>query len=57
VTFKICYLERFGGITDLQVGPGDGYLYVLTYSGTVYRIMPTSATSSSLSSSDNISKQ
>jgi aldose sugar dehydrogenase len=30
-----------GGITDLQVGP-DGYLYVLTYAGSIYRIVPTS---------------
>jgi aldose sugar dehydrogenase len=29
----------FGGITDLEVGP-DGYLYVLTYFGEIYRIMP-----------------
>ena len=31
-----------GGITDLQVGPGDGYLYVLTFAGSIYRIVPTS---------------
>jgi glucose/arabinose dehydrogenase len=30
----------FGVITDLQVGP-DGFLYVLTYSGTIYRIVPS----------------
>ena len=29
------------GITDLQVGP-DGYLYVLAYSGSIYRIVPSS---------------
>jgi aldose sugar dehydrogenase len=28
-----------GGITDLQVGP-DGYLYVLTFAGAIYRIVP-----------------
>jgi aldose sugar dehydrogenase len=28
-----------GGITDLQVGP-DGYLYVLTFSGAIYKIVP-----------------
>jgi aldose sugar dehydrogenase len=27
-----------GGITDLQVGP-DGYLYVLTFAGAIYRIV------------------
>ena len=31
-----------GGITDLQVGPDDGYLYVLTFSGSIYRIVPSS---------------
>ena len=34
-----------GGITDLQVGP-DGYLYVLTFAGSIYRIIPSSVTSS-----------
>jgi aldose sugar dehydrogenase len=29
-----------GGITDLQVGPEDGYLYVLTFAGSIYRIIP-----------------
>jgi aldose sugar dehydrogenase len=32
----------FGVITDIQVGPDDGYLYILTYSGTIYRIVPSS---------------
>ena len=32
----------FGVITDIQVGPDDGYLYVLTYDGTIYRIVPSS---------------
>jgi len=31
-----------GGITDLQVGP-DGYLYVLTFAGAIYRIVPVSS--------------
>ena len=31
-----------GGITDLQVGP-DGYLYVLTFGGAIYRIVPASS--------------
>jgi glucose/arabinose dehydrogenase len=26
-----------GGITDIETGP-DGYLYILTYSGKLYRI-------------------
>lgn len=29
----------FGGITDVETGP-DGYLYILSYSGNVYRIVP-----------------
>jgi glucose/arabinose dehydrogenase len=29
-----------GGITDLQVGPEDGNLYVLTFAGSIYRITP-----------------
>lgn len=35
----IIFASGFGGITDLQVGP-DGYLYVLTYNGDIYRILP-----------------
>ena len=31
--------QGFGGITDIQVGP-DGYLYVLSYTGSIYRILP-----------------
>jgi glucose/arabinose dehydrogenase len=31
----------FGGISDLEVGPYDGYLYVVSHRhGTIYRIMP-----------------
>ena len=37
--------KGFGVITDLQVGP-DGYLYVLGYDGTIYRIVPSSYLSS-----------
>jgi len=37
----IIFAGGFGGITDLQVGP-DGYLYVLTYNGDMYRILPLS---------------
>ena len=33
--------QGFGGITDIQVGP-DGYLYVLSYTGALYRIVPLS---------------
>jgi glucose/arabinose dehydrogenase len=32
---------NFGGITDIETGP-DGYLYILTFSGNIYRIVPAS---------------
>jgi aldose sugar dehydrogenase len=39
---QVVFATGFGGITDLQVGPGDGYLYVLSYTGgTIYRIVPS----------------
>jgi glucose/arabinose dehydrogenase len=38
-----------GGITDLQVGPNDGYLYVLTLAGSIYRIIPASSSHDHLS--------
>jgi hypothetical protein len=28
-----------GGITDLKIGPDDGYLYILTISDSIYRII------------------
>jgi aldose sugar dehydrogenase len=36
---SVIFGKGFGTITDLQVGP-DGYLYVLTVGGTIYRIVP-----------------
>ena len=39
---EIVFGNGFGGITDIQVGP-DGYLYVLSYSGAIYRIVLSSA--------------
>jgi len=36
---QVVFGRGFGTITDLQVGP-DGYLYVLTFGGTLYRIVP-----------------
>jgi aldose sugar dehydrogenase len=35
--------QGFGVITDIQVGPDDGYLYILTLSGSLYRISPSSS--------------
>ena len=39
----IIFGREFGGITDIKVGPDDGYLYVLTFDssqGTIFRIVP-----------------
>ena len=37
---SIKFAENFGGITDLEVGPYDGYLYVLSYhDGSIYKIV------------------
>ena len=30
---------RLAGITDIETGP-DGFLYVLTFNGSIYRITP-----------------
>jgi aldose sugar dehydrogenase len=39
---EIIFGKGFGGITDMEVGPEDGYMYVLTFDGnrkgTIYRI-------------------
>jgi hypothetical protein len=32
--------KGFGAITDIEVGP-DGYLYIVGFKGTIYRIVPT----------------
>ena len=37
----IVFGQGFGGITDIQTGP-DGYLYVLSYEGSLFRILPSS---------------
>ena len=37
----IIFGKGFGGITDIEIGPEDGFLYVLTFNngnGTIYRI-------------------
>ncbi|MGN6630501.1 MAG: PQQ-dependent sugar dehydrogenase [Candidatus Nitrosocosmicus sp.] len=31
------------GIGDIKIGPDDGYLYILTLSGNIFRILPSSA--------------
>jgi glucose/arabinose dehydrogenase len=38
---NIVFAEGFGGITDLEVSPYDGYLYILSHTaGKVFRIIP-----------------
>ncbi|HEY7757757.1 MAG TPA: PQQ-dependent sugar dehydrogenase [Nitrososphaeraceae archaeon] len=37
---QVVFGNGFGGITDIDVGP-DGYLYVLAFDGTIYRIVST----------------
>jgi glucose/arabinose dehydrogenase len=40
---KVIFGRGFGGITDIEVGPYDGYLYVVSIGyGTIYRIVPSS---------------
>jgi aldose sugar dehydrogenase len=36
---QIVFGRGFGGITDIKVNPYDGYLYILTLNGTIYRIV------------------
>jgi glucose/arabinose dehydrogenase len=41
-TSEIIFGKGFGGITDIEVGPQDGYLYVLTFNntqGTIFRVI------------------
>ena len=42
----VIFGQGFGTITDLQIGP-DGYLYVLTLAGNIYRIVPSFDSSAS----------
>ena len=40
---QVIFGKGFGVITDIQVGPEDGFLYILTYQGTIYKIAPSSS--------------
>ena len=43
-TQSVIFGEGFGGVTDLKVGLGDGYLYVLSIrNGALYKILPNFA--------------
>ena len=37
----LVFSHGFGGVTDLQIGYEDGFLYVLSYNGNIYRIVPS----------------
>jgi glucose/arabinose dehydrogenase len=55
-TGQVIFGEGSGGVTDLKVGLGDGYLYVLSIgNGAIYKILPKSASISSKSSNDETS--
>jgi plastocyanin len=41
-TNRLIFGQGFGRITDIEVGP-DGFLYVLSYTGSLFRIVPTSS--------------
>jgi glucose/arabinose dehydrogenase len=48
----VIFGEGFGGISDLKVGPSDGFLYVLSMSnGIIYKIVPESETTTSSNTS------
>jgi glucose/arabinose dehydrogenase len=52
---QIIFGEGFGGISDLKVGSGDGYLYVLSIGkGAIYKVLPKSlpVTSSTTNAQD-----
>ena len=44
---SVIFGKGFGVITDIQISPDDGYMYILNYAGTIYRIVPSSSSSSS----------
>jgi plastocyanin len=41
----ITFGQGFGGITDIQVNPNDGYLYVLSHTGSMFKILPAASES------------
>jgi glucose/arabinose dehydrogenase len=40
---SVIFGKGFGVITDIQISPDDGYMYILNYDGTIYRIVPSSS--------------
>jgi aldose sugar dehydrogenase len=49
----ITFGTGFGGITDIETGP-DGYLYILTFTGNLYRLVPGTTTTSTTATSNNV---
>ena len=49
----IVFGQGFGGIADLQTGP-DGYLYVLSYTGSLFRILPSTSSTTNGTSTASI---
>lgn len=47
--------QGFGGITDIQVGP-DGYLYVLSYTGSLFKILPISENTLHVNQSTSVTR-
>ena len=45
------FAQGFGGITDIEVSP-DGFMYVLSYTGSLFKIVPSSSASTSGSSTN-----
>ncbi len=52
----IIFVAGMGAITDFQVSPYDGYLYAVSFSGgKIYRILPATATATTLASGSSSS--
>jgi len=46
-TEQVIFGQGFNGITDLKVGPANGYLYVLSFQdGAIYQVLPKSVAAS-----------
>jgi hypothetical protein len=37
---QIQFGDNFGKITDIEVGPNDGLLYIVSIDGAIYKIIP-----------------
>ena len=50
----IVFGQGFGGISDIEVGP-DGYLYVLSFTGSLFRILPSSGNATTSTNTSTVS--